>query len=49
MVIIYEDAKKAVRALYTLRESLYEDKQLLGILLPIKSFDDVLFLVAQCN
>ncbi|XP_073992573.1 diacylglycerol kinase theta isoform X4 [Rhodnius prolixus] len=34
MVIIYEDAKKAVKALYTLRESLYEDKQLLVMLLP---------------
>lgn len=33
IVIIYEDASKAVRALYTLRESKYEDKQLLGIYL----------------
>lgn len=31
MVIIYEDANKAVRALYALRESKYEDKHLLGI------------------
>lgn len=31
MVIIYEDSNKAVRALYTLRESKYEDKHLLGI------------------
>lgn len=30
MVIIYEDSNKAVRALYTLRESKYEDKHLLG-------------------
>lgn len=34
MVITYEDAKKAVRALYTLRESSYEEKQLLVMLLP---------------
>ncbi|XP_076629706.1 diacylglycerol kinase theta isoform X1 [Colletes latitarsis] len=34
MVIIYEDANKAVRALYTLRESKYEDKHLLVMLLP---------------
>lgn len=31
MVIIYEDSNKAVRALYALRESKYEDKHLLGI------------------
>jgi len=31
MVIIYEDSNKAVRALYALRESKYEDKGLLGI------------------
>lgn len=30
MVIIYEDSNKAVTALYTLRESKYEDKHLLG-------------------
>lgn len=30
MVIIYEDSNKAVKALYTLRESKYEDKHLLG-------------------
>lgn len=30
MVIIYEDSNKAVRALYALRESKYEDKHLLG-------------------
>lgn len=30
MVITYEDSEKAVRALYTLRESRYEDKHLLG-------------------
>lgn len=30
MVIIYEDSNTAVRALYTLRESKYEDKHLLG-------------------
>ncbi|KAK7867599.1 hypothetical protein R5R35_005292 [Gryllus longicercus] len=34
MVIIYEDADKAVRALYKLRESSYEDKHLLVMLLP---------------
>ncbi|XP_020283288.1 diacylglycerol kinase theta isoform X2 [Pseudomyrmex gracilis] len=34
MVIIYEDANKAVKALYILRESKYEDKQLLVMLLP---------------
>ncbi|XP_032687984.1 diacylglycerol kinase theta isoform X4 [Odontomachus brunneus] len=34
MVIIYEDSNKAVRALYTLRESKYEDKHLLVMLLP---------------
>nr|CAH7752083.1 unnamed protein product [Callosobruchus chinensis] len=34
MVITYEDAEKAVRALYTLRESKYEDKPLLVMLLP---------------
>jgi hypothetical protein len=32
MVIIYEDSNKAVRALYTLRDSKYEDKHLLGTL-----------------
>lgn len=30
MVITYEDSEKAVRALYTLRESRYEEKHLLG-------------------
>lgn len=30
MVITYEDASKAVRALYALREAKYEDKHLLG-------------------
>lgn len=30
MVITYEDSDKAVRALYTLRESKFEDKHLLG-------------------
>jgi hypothetical protein len=30
MVIIYEDSNKAVRALYCLRETRYEDKHLLG-------------------
>lgn len=30
MVITYEDSEKAVRALYALRESRYEDKHLLG-------------------
>lgn len=30
MVITYEDSNKAVRALYCLRESCYEDKHLLG-------------------
>jgi diacylglycerol kinase (ATP) len=30
MVITYEDSNKAVRALYCLRESHYEDKHLLG-------------------
>ncbi|EFN76051.1 Diacylglycerol kinase theta [Harpegnathos saltator] len=34
MVIIYEDSNKAVRALYTLRESKHEDKHLLVMLLP---------------
>ncbi|XP_008204918.2 diacylglycerol kinase theta isoform X2 [Nasonia vitripennis] len=34
MVIIYEDSNTAVRALYTLRESKYEDKHLLVMLLP---------------
>ncbi|XP_054266246.1 diacylglycerol kinase theta-like isoform X2 [Macrosteles quadrilineatus] len=34
MVITYEDSAKAVRALYTLRESSYEDKHLLVMLLP---------------
>lgn len=34
MVITYEDSEKAVRALYTLRESRYEDKHLLVMLLP---------------
>ncbi|XP_029178189.1 diacylglycerol kinase theta isoform X5 [Nylanderia fulva] len=34
MVIIYEDSNKAVRALYALRESKYEDKHLLVMLLP---------------
>ncbi|XP_074104243.1 diacylglycerol kinase theta isoform X3 [Cotesia typhae] len=34
MVIIYEDLEKAVRALYILRESKYEDKNLLVMLLP---------------
>lgn len=32
MVITYEDAGKAVRALYALREAKYEDKHLLGTL-----------------
>lgn len=31
MVITYEDSDKAVRALYALRESKYEDKHLLGM------------------
>ena len=30
MVITYEDSSKAVRALYALRESKFEDKHLLG-------------------
>lgn len=30
MVITYEDSDKAVRALYALRESKYEEKHLLG-------------------
>ena len=30
MVIIYEDSNKAVRALYSLRETTYDDKHLLG-------------------
>ncbi|XP_015589973.1 diacylglycerol kinase theta isoform X2 [Cephus cinctus] len=34
MVIIYEDSNKAVRALYMLRDSKYEDKHLLVMLLP---------------
>ncbi|GFG39879.1 hypothetical protein Cfor_03864 [Coptotermes formosanus] len=34
MVITYEDSNKAVRALYCLRESHYEDKHLLVMLLP---------------
>ncbi|XP_011504566.1 PREDICTED: diacylglycerol kinase theta [Ceratosolen solmsi marchali] len=34
MVITYEDSNTAVRALYTLRESKYEDKHLLVMLLP---------------
>ncbi|GJQ69530.1 hypothetical protein Trydic_g6630 [Trypoxylus dichotomus] len=34
MVITYEDSEKAVRALYTLRESKFEDKHLLVMLLP---------------
>ncbi|XP_043462273.1 diacylglycerol kinase theta isoform X6 [Leptopilina heterotoma] len=34
MVIIYEDSNKAVKALYMLRESKYEDKHLLVMLLP---------------
>ncbi|XP_049962542.1 diacylglycerol kinase theta isoform X3 [Schistocerca serialis cubense] len=34
MVITYEDADKAVRALYILRESKFEDKHLLVMLLP---------------
>ncbi|KAF4527439.1 hypothetical protein B566_EDAN015772 [Ephemera danica] len=34
MVITYEDASKAVRALYILRESVFEEKHLLVMLLP---------------
>ncbi|KAK0157190.1 hypothetical protein PV328_011767, partial [Microctonus aethiopoides] len=34
IVILYEDSDKAVRALYLLRESKYEDKHLLVMLLP---------------
>ncbi|KAL3278720.1 hypothetical protein HHI36_016251 [Cryptolaemus montrouzieri] len=34
MVITYEDSDKAVRALYSLRESKFEDKHLLVMLLP---------------
>ncbi|KAF5277357.1 hypothetical protein FQA39_LY06170 [Lamprigera yunnana] len=34
MVITYEDSEKAVRAFYILRESRYEDKHLLVMLLP---------------
>lgn len=34
MVIIYEDSEKAVRSLYILRDSRYEDKHLLVMLLP---------------
>lgn len=34
MVITYEDSDKAVRALYTLRESRFEEKHLLVMLLP---------------
>ncbi|XP_011703409.1 PREDICTED: diacylglycerol kinase theta isoform X8 [Wasmannia auropunctata] len=34
MVIIYEDLDTAVRALYTLRETKYEDKHLLVMILP---------------
>jgi hypothetical protein len=34
MVITYEDANKAVRALYILRDSVFEDKHLLVMLLP---------------
>ncbi|XP_012276766.1 diacylglycerol kinase theta isoform X1 [Orussus abietinus] len=34
MVIIYEDSNTAVKALYALRESKYEDKHLLVMLLP---------------
>lgn len=44
MVIIYEDSNKAVTALYTLRESKYEDKHLLGTLNnnpPIISLDEM--------
>lgn len=41
MVITYEDASKAVRALYALREAKFDDKPLLGniscILINIKS------------
>ena len=39
MVIIYEDSNKAVTALYTLRESKYEDKHLLGISVQFHSID----------
>ena len=44
MVITYEDAKKAVTALYTLRESSYEDKQLLG-----KYFHYLNFFIYYCD
>lgn len=40
MVITYEDANKAVRALYALRDAKHEDKPLLG-----KCFDKVLDLL----
>lgn len=39
MVITYEDANKAVRALYALRDAKHEDKPLLG------KFIDVYFLL----
>lgn len=38
MVITYEDANKAVRALYALRDAKHEDKPLLG-----KFVDKMLF------
>lgn len=41
MVITYEDANKAVKALYILRESSYEDKHLLGKLLMWNVVDDL--------
>lgn len=39
MVITYEDANKAVRALYALRDAKHEDKPLLG------KFDTLCFLL----
>lgn len=38
MVITYEDSDLAVRAFYTLRESSYEDKNLLGKSSFVRSF-----------
>lgn len=43
MVITYEDASKAVRALYALREAKYEDKHLLGesLCISVDTFESV--------
>lgn len=51
MVITYEDSEKAVRALYALRESKYEDKHLLGkiIILVICTTKNYDYLVVVCS